>query len=110
MRIVFFATAESLRRTREALLKSEHDVVGVVTQPDKPAGRTQQIEPPPIKRALTPGAPGGRPLPMPILQPTKIKDPNAIEAIRALTPDVIVVMAYGQILPLSVLERRKFAC
>jgi methionyl-tRNA formyltransferase len=110
MRIVFIGTGEIGVPTLEALLKSEHDVVGVVTQPDKPAGRTQQIEPPPIKRALTPGAPGGRPLPMPILQPTKIKDPNAIEAIRALTPDVIVVMAYGQILPLGVLEIPKLAC
>src|ERR1700757_2472726 len=110
MRIVFIGTGEIGVPTLEALLKSEHDVVGVVTQPDKPAGRTQQIEPPPIKRALTPGAPDARALPMPILQPTKIKDPNAIEAIRALTPDVIVVMAYGQILPLGVLEIPKLAC
>ena len=52
MRIVFIGTGEIGVPTLEALLKSEHDVVGVVTQPDKPVGRTQQIEPPPIKKAL----------------------------------------------------------
>ena len=52
MRIVFIGTGEIGVPTLEALLKSEHDVVGVVTKPDKPVGRTQQIEPPPIKKAL----------------------------------------------------------
>src|ERR1700741_352210 len=107
MRIVFIGTGEIGVPTLEALLKSEHGVVGVVTQPDKPVGRTQQIEPPPIKKPSI-----GRPRPpgAPILQPPRIKDPNAIEEIRALTPDVIVVMAYGQILPLGILEIPKIAC
>src|SRR6266436_2365989 len=116
MRIVFIGTGEIGVPTLEALLNSEHHVVGVVTQPDKPVGRTQQIEPPPIKKALTDNAPDGSPartgraLPLPILQPAKIKDPQAIEQIRALVPDVIVVMAYGQILPRDVLEIPKIAC
>ena len=116
MRIVFIGTGEIGVPTLEALLKSEHDVVGVVTQPDKPVGRAQQIEPPPIKKALTDNAPNasptrtGRALPLPILQPAKIRDPQAIEQIRALVPDVIVVMAYGQILPRDVLAIPKIAC
>src|SRR6266446_6408709 len=116
MRVVFIGTGEIGVPTLEALLKSEHDVVGVVTQPDKPVGRTQQIEPPPIKKALMDNAPNaspartGRALSLPILQPAKIRDPQAIEQIRALVPDVIVVMAYGQILPRDVLEIPKIAC
>jgi len=107
MRIVFIGTGEIGVPTLEALLKSKHDVVGVVTQPDKPVGRTQQIEPPPVKKAFIGSA---RPPGAPILQPPRIKDPHAIEEIRALTPGVIVVMAYGQILPPGILEIPKVAC
>ena len=107
MRIFFIGTGEIGVPTLEALLKSEHDVVGVVTQPDKPVGRTQQIEPPPIKKVVIGRA---RPPGAPILQPPRIKDPHTIEEIRTLTPDVIVVMAYGQILPRAVLEIPKVAC
>src|SRR2546430_3367256 len=103
MRIVFIGTGEVGVPTLQGLLKSEHDVVGVVTQPDKPVGRSQQIEPPPIKRIpITTN--------IAILQPPRIKDPHTIEEIRAITPDVIVVMAYGQILPRAVLEIPKIAC
>jgi methionyl-tRNA formyltransferase len=82
-------------------------VIGVVTQPDKPAGREQRIEPPPIKNALIGRA---RPPGAPIFQPAKIKDPQPSDEIRGLKPDVIVVMAYGQILPRNVLEIPKIAC
>ena len=116
MRIVFIGTGEIGIPALEALLKSEHDVIGLVTQPDKPAGREQHIEPTPIKKAVTSGAPNaspartGRALPFPILQPIRIKDQQAIEDIGVLEPDVIVVMAYGQILPRDVLEIPKIAC
>jgi methionyl-tRNA formyltransferase len=103
MRIVFIGAGEIGVPTLQALLKSAHEVVGVVTQPDKPAGRSQLIEPPPIKKALS----GTK---IAVLQPARIKDRQAIEEIRALKPDVIVVMAYGQILPRSVLEIPKIAC
>jgi methionyl-tRNA formyltransferase len=107
MRIVFIGTGEIGVPTLEALLKTEHDVVGVVTQPDKPVGRAQQIDPPPVKKAFIGRA---RPPGAPILQPPRIKDPQVVEEVRALTPDVIVVMAYGQILPSGVLEIPKIAC
>src|SRR5215831_16998474 len=103
MRIVFIGTGEIGAPTLQALLKSEHEVVGVVTQPDKPVGRAQLVEPPPIKKALSTTK-------LPVLQPARIKDQRAIEQIRALRPDVIVVMAYGQILPRGVLEIPKIAC
>jgi len=110
MRIVFIGTGEIGVPALQALLKSEYEVVGVVSQADKPVGRAQLIEPPPIKKAVVSGAPDaspartGRALPVPVLQPARIKDRQAIEEIRALRPDVIVVMAYGQILPRDILE------
>src|SRR5467141_2223515 len=102
MRIVFIGTGEIGVPTLRALQKSEHELVGVVTQPDKPVGRSQKITAPPIKATLA----GSK---MSILQPARIKDPEAIDQIRALAPDVIVVMAYGQILPRAVLDIPKIA-
>src|ERR1051326_1785910 len=119
MRIVFIGTGDVVVPTLETLLKSEHHLVGVVTQPDKPVGRTQQIQPPPIKKALRRSggfqtaagdSAAGKPPPAQFRQPSRIKDTRAIEQIRALTPDAIVVMAYGQILPRAVLEVPKIAC
>jgi methionyl-tRNA formyltransferase len=104
MRVVFMGTGEIGVPTLRALLDSEeHEVVGIVTQPDKPVGRNQRIEPPPIKKALTGTA-------LPILQPKRMKERQSIDEIRALAPDVIVVMAYGQILPREVLEIPSNAC
>ncbi len=110
MRIIFIGTGEIGVPTLQALLKSEHEIVGVVTQPDKPVGRAQLVEPSPIKKTLMSSAPGGRALPIPVLQPARIKERQAIEEIHALEPDVIVVMAYGQILPRDVLNIPKIAC
>jgi len=103
MRIVFIGTGEIGVPTLSALQKPEHELIGVVTQPDKPVGRDQKITAPPIKAAL-----GGSKIS--ILQPAKIKDSKAIDEIRALAPEVIVVMAYGQILPKAILEIPKVAC
>jgi methionyl-tRNA formyltransferase len=119
MRVIFIGTGEIGVPTLRALLNSEHKLVGVVTQPDKPVGREQKIEPPPIKRAL--GGNGGLEtaagssavgkLPfLEILQPARIKDRQAIEAIAALQPDAIIVMAYGQILPRPILEIPRITC
>jgi methionyl-tRNA formyltransferase len=102
MRIVFIGAGAIGVPTLQALLKWEHDVVAVVTQPDKPSGRAQLIEPTPVKKAATTAN-------VPVLQPPRIKERQAIEEIRPLEPDVIVVMAYGQILPRDVLEIPKIA-
>src|ERR1051326_9037102 len=102
MRVLFIGTGEIGVPVLRWLTESrEHELVGAVTQPDKPVGREQRIEAPPIKAALA-----GRNLP--ILQPKRIKD--AVADLAALKPDVIVVMAYGQILPRAVLEIPRIAC
>ena len=104
MRVLFIGTGEiGVPVLRSLLSSTDHELVGVVTQPDKPVGREQQIEPPPIKKAIAGIA-------VPILQPARVKDAEAIEEIRSLKPDVMVVMAYGQILPRDVLEIPKVAC
>jgi methionyl-tRNA formyltransferase len=104
MRVLFIGTGEIGVPVLRWLLESgEHELVGVVTQPDKPVGREQRIEAPPIKVALA-----GRDVP--VLQPNRIKTEEAIAEIRALAPNVIVVMAYGQILPRAVLEIPPIAC
>jgi len=103
MRIVFIGTGEIGLPTLRALLDSEHQVIALVTQSDKPVGREQRIESPPIKKAIAKTR-------IPILQPARIKNQQTIEQIRDLTPDVIVVVAYGQILPRDVLEIPRLAC
>src|SRR5205085_8821206 len=91
MRIVFVGTGAIGVPALRALQTAKYELVGVVTQPDKPVGRDQHIQSPPIKQA----AEGS----VPVIQPARIKDQAAIEQIRSWLPDVIVVMAYGQILP-----------
>jgi methionyl-tRNA formyltransferase len=104
MRLVFIGTGEiGIPVLRWLLDSKEHDLAAVVTQPDKPAGRDQKMTPPPVKTALA----GKK---TSILQPVRIKDRETVEQVRALAPDVIVVMAYGQILPKEVLEIPKKAC
>jgi len=103
MRIVFIGTGEIGVPTLRALLNSEHEVVAVVTQPDKRVGREQRIEPPPIKKEIAKTR-------IPILQPARIKDQQATEEIRDFASDVIVVVAYGQILQRDVLEIPRLAC
>src|SRR5881398_2492211 len=114
MRIVFIGAGKIGVPTLQALLKSEHHIAAVVTQSDKPVGRAHFVEPPPIKKALMSGAPYASPArtgrALPILQPAQMKDQHAIDEIRTLGPDVIVVVAYGQILPRTVLQIPKIAC
>jgi methionyl-tRNA formyltransferase len=104
MRIVFIGTGEIGVPTLRWLLETgEHELVGVVTQPDKPVGRKQIMTAPAIKAAL-----GNQEVS--VLQPQRIKSEEAVAAIRDLSADVIAVMAYGQILPRSVLEIPRLAC
>ena len=104
MRILFIGTGEIGVPSLRALQGSPaHEIIGIVTQPDKPAGRAQRMRASPIKEvAVTAG--------VPILQPERIKKPEAIMQVQALQPDVIVVMAYGQILPRAILDIPRIAC
>jgi methionyl-tRNA formyltransferase len=116
MRILFIGTGEIGLPTLKLLHEwREHDLIGVVTQPDKPVGRDQKLTPPPIKQATqqlgVADTTSKCELGLPLLQPPRIKAQEAIMAIRGvLQPDLIVVMAYGQILPREVLEIPKTAC
>ena len=104
MRIVFIGTGEIGVPTLRALLRSpEHHLVGVVTQPDKPVGRAQRMQGPPIKAEVATTL-------LPVFQPPRLREDAAIAQVRALAPEAIVVMAYGQILPQSVLEIPSLAC
>ncbi len=94
MRVVFFGTPEFAVPSLEALLGEGFDVVAVVTQPDKPQGRSRSTAvPPPVKVAAA--AEGED---VPVLQPVRPTDPQFLERLRALTPDIGVVVAYGHIL------------
>jgi methionyl-tRNA formyltransferase len=79
------------------------DLVGVVTQPDKPVGRSQILSPPPPKKVAAS-------LGLPVLQPMKVRRPEELDRISELSPDLIAVMAYGQILPKRLLEMPTLAC
>ncbi len=103
MRIVFIGTGEIGVPALQALLRSSHKVIAVVSQPDKPVGRDQRIQLTPIKAALAATS-------VPVFQPARIRHEEAVAALRALAPDVMVVMAYGQILPRSVLEIPRLTC
>src|SRR5262244_142432 len=85
------------------VLLDAHDVLAVVCQPDKPAGRGQKLVAPPTKElALERG--------VPVLQPAKARDPAFLEELRRLAPDVAVVVAYGKILPQAVLDAPRLGC
>src|SRR5438105_384894 len=116
MRIVFIGTGEIGRPTwRMRYGARGHELVGIVTQPDKPAGRDQKLTPSPIKKwsqhlSVAHATSECRQGSLPVLQPARIKSQESVDAIRALHPDVIVVMAYGQVLPPDLLEIPRIAC
>ncbi len=105
IRVVFLGTPEFAVPSLEALIKDEDfEVVGVITQPDRPAGRGQQLRQSPVKQvALKHG--------IPVYQPKKLRNnPEALEKLREWLPDVMVVAAFGQILPREVLEAAPHGC
>lgn len=102
--MVFFGTPEFAVPSLQALVASGEHVVGVVTQPDRPAGRGQKPSPPPVKRvALALG--------LPVVQPEKVRgNPELLATLRGWQPDVIVVVAYGKILPREILQLPSHGC
>jgi methionyl-tRNA formyltransferase len=92
LRIIFLGTPAFAVPSLEALIRSRHDVVGVVSQPDRPRGRGHQLQPTPTKAVAAAHR-------IPLLQPAKIKDEVFLQAIRDLRPDLGVVVAFGRILP-----------
>ncbi len=102
-RIIFMGTPDFAVPTLEALIASEHQVVGVVTQPDKKKGRGKKLAPPPVKLVAERAD-------IPVLQPLKIKTQEFIEQLKSFNPDLIVVTAYGRILPAAILYLPSLGC
>ncbi|MBJ6363305.1 methionyl-tRNA formyltransferase [Paenibacillus sp. GCM10012307] len=103
MRIVFMGTPEFAVPSLNLLLDSGYDVVAVVTQPDRPKGRKKTLTPPPVKEAALQRG-------LPVLQPERMRRPEAVAEVAAYKPDLIVTAAYGQILPVGVLELPRLGC
>lgn len=103
MRVIFMGTPDFSVGTLEALIQAGHQVVLAVTQPDKPKGRGGKMQFPPVKEtALEHG--------IPVFQPRKVREPENIEELRKYQADVIVVVAFGQILPREILELTPYGC
>jgi methionyl-tRNA formyltransferase len=103
MRVVFMGTPEFAVPTLQHLVNSEFSVVGVVCQPDRPSGRGKKIQLGPVKTfALAQN--------LSVVQPEKMKDPSFLETLRSWNPDVIVVAAYGRILPKVILDLPPKGC
>lgn len=102
-RIVFMGTPDFAVFSLKALIEQGYNVVGVVSQPDRPKGRKRVLTPPPVKVEAEKHG-------LPVLQPEKLRKPEAVEELLALQPDLIVTAAYGQILPKAVLEAPRYGC
>jgi len=101
-RIVFMGSPDFALSTLRGVAGA-YEVVGVVTQPDRASGRGRELKPPPVKVLA-------QELNIPIIQPEKLKQPEAMEQLRAWAPDLIVVAAFGQILRKDVLELPRYGC
>ena len=103
MKIVFMGTPDFAVGALEALIEEGYDITAVVTQPDKPKGRSKELQFPPVKEcALRHG--------IPVLQPKKIKTPEAITELKQYEADVYIVAAFGQILSQEILDIPKLGC
>lgn len=103
MRVVFMGTPDFAVPTLQALVQAGHNLAAVVTQPDRPRGRGKKETAPPVKVAAAT-------LHVPVFQPNRVKDPEFIEVLKRLAPDIIVVAAYGRILPPAILDLPGFGC
>lgn len=101
MKIVFMGTPDFAAAALEALIKAGHEITAVVTQPDKPKGRSNKLQFPPVKECALAHN-------IPVLQPRRIKTPEAIEELKQYEADVYVVAAFGQILSQEILDMPKY--
>lgn len=102
-RIIFMGTPDFAVPALHKLLNGPDQVVAVITQPDRPKGRGKKLSPPPVKLAAEQAG-------IPVLQPTKIRTEEFLETLKGYTPDLIVVAAYGRILPSAILELPPLGC
>ncbi len=103
MKVVFMGTPDFAVETLKAIYEAGHEVILAVSQPDKPKGRSGKLQPTPVKEYAIEHN-------IPVFQPVKIKDPQAVEYMRGFEADVFVVAAFGQILPQSILDIPRLGC
>lgn len=103
MRMVFMGTPDYSVATLEELHRAGHDIVGVFAQPDKPVGRKRILTAPPVKECA-------EKLGIKVYQPATLRDGEALEILKSLAPEIIVVVAYGKILPKEILQLPKYGC
>lgn len=103
LRTVFMGTPEFALQSLEGLLNFGVNLVGVYTQPDRPKGRGKKLTASPVKQLALEHE-------VPVLQPQKLRDPVAVKELQDLQPDLIIVVAYGQILPKAVLDTPRYHC
>ncbi|AJY52169.1 methionyl-tRNA formyltransferase [Halomonas sp. KO116] len=103
LRVVFAGTPEFAASSLAALLESQHEVVAVYTQPDRPAGRGRKLTPSPVKQLALEHS-------LPVYQPQTLKQPEAQTELAALNADIMVVVAYGLLLPQAVLDIPRLGC
>lgn len=101
--VVFMGTPDFAVGTLEALINSKYEVSAVFTQPDKPKGRGKAVQMTPVKEIAMEHE-------IPVYQPVKIREEQWIEVLKDLAPDVIVVVAFGQIIPKAILELPRYGC
>lgn len=103
MRVIFMGTPDFAVGTLEAVVKAGHEVVLAVTQPDKPKGRGNAVQFPPVKeKALEYG--------IEVYQPKRVREPECVAHLRQYEPDMIIVVAFGQILSTEILQMPKYGC
>ena len=103
MRVVFMGTPDFSVGTLEALYEAGHEIVGVVSQPDKPKGRGKNLQPTPVKEAALK-------LGLPVYQPKRVREPEFVQVLKDLNPEGIVVVAFGQLIPKEILELTPYGC
>ena len=103
MKIVFMGTPDIAVGCLQKIIDEKHEILGVVTQPDKPVGRGKKMGMPPVKELALK-------YDIPVYQPIKARDEEFVQVLRELNPDLIVVVAFGQILPKSILDIPKLGC
>lgn len=103
LNIVFAGTPDFAAGHLQALIDSRHNVIGVYSQPDRPAGRGKKLQPSPVKQLALEHD-------IPVFQPLNFKQEGALEEFEALNADLMIVVAYGLLLPLAVLEAPKMGC
>ncbi len=103
LRLLFMGTPEFACPSLQMLIERGDEILAVITQPDRPKGRGQQLAPPPVKALAEKHG-------TPVLQPLKVRVPEFIECVREMKPDLIVVVAFGQILPKALLDIPRHGC